>query len=675
MKAIILAAGLGTRLGNQGEDTPKCLLEIEGKTLLERHVDELNAKGIEEIYVVVGNNGKCWTKENHDRIKKINNNMIINFANHKTHNSYSLRLALDAIEDNEDALVLDGDVVLDPEIIGALVEDQRTVVLSEPKESDEFEGNKILSDEDGQVLELSRELTANQLNGQRDMYCGVKKINKQDIELFRRILGKHEYREKDLGFVLAEIIKLIPVYHYSDKRFVNINRIDELKRAKMFLCSSENSKDRRFIVLMGGYTASGKSTTALKIAKEMHADIFHSAVVRKELDLSPKTVEDADKFFDFKNNLREEVDRKVYGALAEKGLKSLKLGKNVVLDAGYFFKWQRELVYDIAKEVGAEVIAVRVICSDEEEIKRRMLERTENFGESELNETPSWNTYLATKDITESFGDEEFKNNLLSNIEFDTLNGSVKTGNEIGSGNLKNIIRSIKEKKILVQDENFNLVEGDETQILKDIKEKLVIALDFDGVITYPGPLKTRYINELGYNLREDQSEQDICIPLGVSEENYTKGSRRAYMEDPKVLPLEEHFLEVFNQLRKLENVALFILSSRYTYMIPHLEDFLRFHKLRFDGIVNTANTNKIYGLRKLGADVMVEDGIGKLKNILKEDSNFNDKCSLVLFRNNENKNMSVQNSPIIEVQNWRELGELLNKNINNANNSYPNNL
>jgi len=427
--------------------------------------------------------------------------------------------------------------------------------------------------------------------------------------------------------------------------------------------------------LMGGYTASGKSTTALKIAKEMHADIFHSAVVRKELDLSPKTVEDADKFFDFKNNLREEVDRKVYGRLAEKGLESLKAGKNVVLDAGYFFKWQRELAYEIAKKTDAEVIAVRVICSDEEEIKRRMLERTENFGKSELNETPSWNTYLATKDITESFGEDEFKDNLLSNIEFDTLKGDVKIGNEIEMGNLKNVIRAIKEKKILVQDENFDLVEGDENEVLENIKEKLVVAIDFDGVITCPGTLKTKYINELGYNLREDQTEKDICIPLGVSKENYTRGSRRAYMETPEVLPLENHFLEIFRGLRKSENVALFILSSRYTYMLPHLENFLKFHKLKFDGIVNTTDTNKIHGLRKLGADVMIEDGIGKLRDILREDGEFHNKCSLVLLRNNENKNMSVQGSPIIEVQDWKELGNLLNKNINNEGNSYPNNL
>ena len=145
----------------------------------------------------------------------------------------------------------------------------------------------------------------------------------------------------------------------------------------------------------------------VEFAKEMNADIFHSAIIRKGLDLTPRTVKEADRFFDYRNNLREDVDRKVYSKLAEKGLDSLKSGRNVVLDAGYFFKWQRQLVYDIAKEANAEVIAVRVVCSDEKEIKKRMEKRAAGFGKSALNETPSWGTYLATKEVTESFDDEE----------------------------------------------------------------------------------------------------------------------------------------------------------------------------------------------------------------------------------------------------------------------------
>ena len=45
MKAIILAAGMGTRLGKYTEDLPKCMLSFGGKTLIERQVETLRAAG------------------------------------------------------------------------------------------------------------------------------------------------------------------------------------------------------------------------------------------------------------------------------------------------------------------------------------------------------------------------------------------------------------------------------------------------------------------------------------------------------------------------------------------------------------------------------------------------------------------------------------------------------
>ncbi len=51
MRAILLAAGRGRRLG---QDLPKCLLSIEGRTLLERHLEILAQVGISAVTVVVG---------------------------------------------------------------------------------------------------------------------------------------------------------------------------------------------------------------------------------------------------------------------------------------------------------------------------------------------------------------------------------------------------------------------------------------------------------------------------------------------------------------------------------------------------------------------------------------------------------------------------------------------
>ena len=54
MKAIIIAAGLGSRLGSISLDKPKCLLEVAGTTILDNTVDLLRRVGIENIAIVVG---------------------------------------------------------------------------------------------------------------------------------------------------------------------------------------------------------------------------------------------------------------------------------------------------------------------------------------------------------------------------------------------------------------------------------------------------------------------------------------------------------------------------------------------------------------------------------------------------------------------------------------------
>jgi len=54
MKAIILAAGVGKRLGGSVVEHPKCLLDLNGRTLLDRMLDALNVAGVSEITVVVG---------------------------------------------------------------------------------------------------------------------------------------------------------------------------------------------------------------------------------------------------------------------------------------------------------------------------------------------------------------------------------------------------------------------------------------------------------------------------------------------------------------------------------------------------------------------------------------------------------------------------------------------
>ena len=69
-RAIILAAGQGTRLRPLTNEKPKCLLSIQGKTLLQRQINSLKVEGIKDILVVGGYRASL--------IKKSGYNCIVN---------------------------------------------------------------------------------------------------------------------------------------------------------------------------------------------------------------------------------------------------------------------------------------------------------------------------------------------------------------------------------------------------------------------------------------------------------------------------------------------------------------------------------------------------------------------------------------------------------------------
>ena len=79
-KALLLAAGLGTRLGNITTKVPKCLVKVQGKTMLDYWLDKLEAAGCEEV--LVNTHYKAEMVENHiSHRKKCNMKVTTKFEN------------------------------------------------------------------------------------------------------------------------------------------------------------------------------------------------------------------------------------------------------------------------------------------------------------------------------------------------------------------------------------------------------------------------------------------------------------------------------------------------------------------------------------------------------------------------------------------------------------------
>lgn len=102
MRAIILAAGLGTRLRPMTDNTPKALIKVNDKPLVEYQIEYLKEKGIDEIIVVVG-----YLHEQFDYLKeKYGVKLVFNEKYAEYNNFYSLYLVKDYLADS---YVIDAD--------------------------------------------------------------------------------------------------------------------------------------------------------------------------------------------------------------------------------------------------------------------------------------------------------------------------------------------------------------------------------------------------------------------------------------------------------------------------------------------------------------------------------------------------------------------------------------
>jgi choline kinase len=121
MKAIILAAGVGNRLGADGKKHPKCLLAFDGKTLLQRHIEHLQGVGIEEIVIGVGYQAELVSAHLREIEASATIRTVLNpdFTRGSVISLWCLRSELDC---GADVLVMDADVLYHRDILRALVD-------------------------------------------------------------------------------------------------------------------------------------------------------------------------------------------------------------------------------------------------------------------------------------------------------------------------------------------------------------------------------------------------------------------------------------------------------------------------------------------------------------------------------------------------------------------------
>lgn len=188
-KAIILSAGQGSRLGHLTDDRPKCLIEFNGRTLLDRQLDTLAANGVEEAVVVTGfrdDQIEAALARRGDAAPRVRT--VYNPFYKVADNLGSLFVAKQEIEG--DVLVWNGDTLVSEALMARVVgnsEQDGICVTIDRKDGYDEDDMKVVVDDAGQLHAIGKRLDLKDVNAES---IGLLAFRGSGAETFRNAIER-----------------------------------------------------------------------------------------------------------------------------------------------------------------------------------------------------------------------------------------------------------------------------------------------------------------------------------------------------------------------------------------------------------------------------------------------------------------------------------------------------
>ncbi len=261
MQAIILAAGMGKRLKHLTADNTKCMVKVNGVTLIERMLRQLDGAGLSRIVIVVGYKG--------DKLKQFVSGLDIvtpvTFVNnpiyHKTNNIYSLSLAKDYLI-KEDSLLFESDVIFEDSILKLVMEDPRETLALVDKYESWMDGTCLRLDDNDRIVDFvsGKDFDFNNIEG-----C-YKTVNIYKfsasfsvnfyvpfLDAYLKALGENEYYEQVLRVIAFLDNKEIFGIRLSGQKWYEIDDEQDLDIAETLFCPDDEDRVLRLEERYGGY--------------------------------------------------------------------------------------------------------------------------------------------------------------------------------------------------------------------------------------------------------------------------------------------------------------------------------------------------------------------------------------------------------------------------------------
>ena len=266
MQALILAAGMGKRLGKFTSNNTKCMLKVGKKTLIERAIEALYSAGVKKVILVVGyksENVKKFLLEEckNPIIKKVKLIFIENPIYDKTNNIYSLYLAIDEFS-KDDTILLESDLIYQPELIKRIVTSKEKNLASVASYRQWMDGTVVkLCQDKNNIVEFIEKKNfnyeeINQYYKTVNVYKFSKDFINQEfipfLKAYIKAYGENEYYELILKIIAHMARSSLKALDVSDLLWYEIDDHQDLDIATC-LFSKGKEKLENYQKRYGGY--------------------------------------------------------------------------------------------------------------------------------------------------------------------------------------------------------------------------------------------------------------------------------------------------------------------------------------------------------------------------------------------------------------------------------------
>ncbi|MEW8992869.1 aminotransferase class I/II-fold pyridoxal phosphate-dependent enzyme [Clostridium sp.] len=262
MQALMLAAGMGKRLGKYTNGNTKCMVEVAGKKLIDRVIDALEYANINKFIIVTGHKGEELKDYITNKFSDINIEFVFihNLNYDKTNNIYSLYLAKDQLQE-EDTILLESDLIFDKTMIKSIKECNYRDVAAVAKYESWMDGTVTLLDDEDNIMEFIEKKDfkfkyKDNYYKTVNIYKFSKEFSQKQyipfLEAYIKSYGENEYYELVLKAIAHLSRSGLKAFKLANKVWYEIDDAQDLDIANALFSTGEE-KLKLFQKRFGGY--------------------------------------------------------------------------------------------------------------------------------------------------------------------------------------------------------------------------------------------------------------------------------------------------------------------------------------------------------------------------------------------------------------------------------------